>query len=181
MPQVGLNFSDLQVVAAAGAHHQVNFDPFLAHGCQVAGDGSLEVLKSPVGPDAFCASFCQTVADKQLQVLDSVGALPDPQVGYYLLRHSCNASRMQFLSRTTPSSHCGPALIRFDAGVRAAFERLLGSSRVGSVYGLRPLWLTRPIAGCHLAALPGGLAALPLGRGCWWSHCRRGPALQPSS
>ena len=70
MPQVGLRFSSLQLVAAAGPHHRINFDPFLALGCSVNGDGDIEVLKSPIGTDAFCQSYSQGLVDKQLGVLE---------------------------------------------------------------------------------------------------------------
>ena len=128
MPQVGLRFSSLQLVAAAGPHHRVNFDPFLALGCSVNGDGDIEVLKSPIGTDAFCQSYSQGLVDKQLGVLDAVAAIPDAQVGFYLLKYSCNASRLHHLSRTTPLAHCEAGLLAFDAGMRAAFQRLVGCS-----------------------------------------------------
>ena len=47
---------------------------------------------------------------------------------YYLLRHSCNASRMTYLSRTTPLRHCRAALLSFDDGLRHAFQVSLGFS-----------------------------------------------------
>ena len=97
-------FGSLQVVAA-GSHHRINLDPFLAEGCSVDGDGNVEVLKSPIGSESFCASYSQTIAEKQRTALNAVAALPDTQVLYYLLRHSCNASRMTYLSRTTPLRH----------------------------------------------------------------------------
>ena len=115
MPALGLRFSSLVVAAAAGPHHQINFDPFLEAGCS---DGGLEVLNSPIGSETFCADFSRKLVDKQLVAVHAVGPLPDAQVGYYLLRCSCNASRVCYLSRTTPASHCLHALGRFDTGVQ---------------------------------------------------------------
>ena len=124
MPSVGLRFSSLAVAAAAGPHHQINFDPFLEAGCSISGAGDLEVLKSPIGSETFCADSSRKLVDKQLVAVHAVGQLPDAQVGYYLLRYSCSASRVCYLSRTTPASHCLHALCRFDSGVQAAFEDL---------------------------------------------------------
>ena len=44
MPQVGLRFSTLQVVPAAGHNSNVNFEPFVDAGCQILHDGNVEVL-----------------------------------------------------------------------------------------------------------------------------------------
>ena len=96
MPRTGLQFSSLRIVAAAGEHHGVNFDPFLAAGCDVNGAGDREVLKSPIGSVDFCTSFSQAIADKQLSIVEAVAALPDPHVGFYLLTsthaapHACS-------------------------------------------------------------------------------------------
>ena len=48
MPQVGLRFSSLQLVAAAGPHHRVNFDPFLALACTVNAMATLRFSSPPL-------------------------------------------------------------------------------------------------------------------------------------
>ena len=98
MPHTEMQFSSLQVVVAAGEHHE----PFLVAGCDVHGAGDLEVLGSAIGSINFRASFSKAIADKQLGIVEAVAALPDPHVTYYQLKHSCDASRMLYLGRTTP-------------------------------------------------------------------------------
>eukprot|EP00973_Karenia_brevis_P022497 3097100-Karenia_brevis.AAC.1 len=53
MPLLGLKFSKLQVVTAAGNAHQVDLQGFLAEGCTVNTTRNFEVMKSPIGDTAF--------------------------------------------------------------------------------------------------------------------------------
>ena len=140
LPSVGLRFSSLVVAAAAGPHHQINFDPFLEAGCSSSGAGDLEVLKSPIGSETFCADFSRKLVDKQLVAVHAVGQLPDAQVGYYLFRCSCCATLAAPLRPVIVSTlH---ALGRFDTGVQAAFQDLVGG-------GLEPLALGTGHVACE--------------------------------
>jgi ribosomal protein S9 len=126
MPGLGLRFSSLVVAAAAGANHQIDMAPFLAEGCVEAENGNLEVLKSPVGEESWCQDFCTKQAAKQAKALQQLGSMDDPQVAYYLLRWSCNASRMTYMARTTPASACSNGLRMFDQETEAAFRNVCG-------------------------------------------------------
>mgnify|MGYP001827210461 CR=1 FL=1 len=121
MPLLGLRLSSAVVAPAAAASHHVDFRPFVALGCSVREDANYEVLKSLMGDDTHCLAYSQQRAAKQIQTLQAVAALDDPQVAYYLMRWSCNASRVNYLARTTPQRHCLEALQQFDAAMQDAF------------------------------------------------------------
>ena len=125
LPQLGLRLSSA-VVAPAVASAPIDYSGFAALGCTIQADGNYEVLRSPVGTDAFCLAYCRERAGKQVDVVRRVGQLSDVQVGYYLLRFSCGAGRMNYMARTTPLRLSGPALQLFDDGVRDAFCALTG-------------------------------------------------------
>ena len=55
---------------------------------------------------------------------EAVANLPDPQVGYYLLRWSCHASRMQYLARSTPAEYGKQSFAEFDEAVCSALGSL---------------------------------------------------------
>ena len=125
LPQLGLRLSGAVVAPTAPFSH-VDFQPFLSLGCHIAPEGNYEVLKSPSGSDEYCRAFCTERADRQIALLQRLPHLPDAQVGYYLMRWSCAAGRMQYLSRTTPSRWCGHALEVFDTAVHDTFCEMTG-------------------------------------------------------
>ena len=114
------------VAPAAGSDHHVDFEPFVESGCMVEERGNIEVLKSPVGSEEFCQAFSSKIVAKHVRALSKVAELPDAQVSYYLMRWSCNASRVNYLARTTPADHCSKALSDFDAAMRATFIEASG-------------------------------------------------------
>ena len=126
MPSLGLRFSSLIVAPAVSANCAVDMSQFLAEGCAVAESGNFEVLKSPCGNADHCKDFCMTVARKHSKTFEALSSLEDSHVAYYLLRWSANASRMTYVSRTTPLADCGPALEIFDNDVRKTFVEVSG-------------------------------------------------------
>jgi hypothetical protein len=84
------------------------------------------VLKSPCGDADFCKKYSLSVLRKQSKAFEALRSLEDPHVAYYLLRWSANASRMNYLSRTTPSKYCRTALESFDCEVRQTFVGVSG-------------------------------------------------------
>ena len=126
MPDLGLRFSSLAVVAAAGRNHEVDMQLFINEGCLVSEDGNIEVLKSPVGDDVSRKVYSISVAQKHSKMFEALRCLEDQHVAYYLLRWSANASRMNYLARTTPATHCSEALEYFDLQVRQTFVEVSG-------------------------------------------------------
>ena len=179
MPSLGLRFSSLLVGPAAGEHaHTVDWAPFVAAGCAVTEAGNFEILKSPVGELDFARDFCLQTALKQAKVVDAISHLPDPHCAYYLLRYSGNASRMTYLTRTTPKQCCSSALTHFDYTVQEAFGRLAGleltqqmwlqatlATRDGG-FGLRPC---ADVA--DAAYLASRAVSQPLGEAVWGDFC----------
>ncbi|CAE8614264.1 unnamed protein product [Polarella glacialis] len=75
---------------------------------------------------ALVEDFCMKQSAKQVKVLQQLGQLEDPQVAYYLLRWSCNSSRMNYMARTTPAAGCSDGLRLFDKATEAAFRSVTG-------------------------------------------------------
>ena len=122
MPNLGLQFSSLVVGAAAGEDGQIDFRDFVSEECSVTtSEAEFEILKSRVGSQKFCEEFCEQTGIKKGKIAECIGAIKDPQVAYYLLRWSCNTSRMNYLARTTPFDICKGGLQKFDEAVREAF------------------------------------------------------------
>ena len=179
MPSIGLRFSSLVVGPAAGERgHTVDWAPFVAAGCSVAEAGNFEILKSPVGDIDFSRDFCLQTALKQAKVVDAIGQLPDPHCAFYLLRFSGNASRMTYLTRTTPKQHCSSALTHFDFTMQEAFGHIAGldlspqmwlqatlAARDGG-FGFRPCSDT-----ADAAYLASRVVCQPLGEAAWDGFC----------
>ena len=126
MPRLGLRFSSLVVAAAAGEQHRVDFSAFRKLGCEVAAGGDFELLKSPIGSETFCKEYARKKAEKESQIVRKIGQIGDGQVGYYLLRWSGNASRLNYTMRTTPSQYGLESFELFDRSLENAFRSLTG-------------------------------------------------------
>jgi hypothetical protein len=126
LPMLGLRFSMLDAVPAAGGQHRIDKSTFETLGCTWVETGNLEVLKSPIGSPMWCAEYSSKRADRAVRAVQAVGALPAMHVAYNLLRVSASACQLTYLSRTTPPDFCGNALATFDRSQQAAFVRLTG-------------------------------------------------------
>ena len=102
MPRLGLRFSLLEAVPAARNLSRVDSTEFVRLGCTWNDSGNFEVLKSPVGSPSWCAAYSTKRAGQAICATSAVGALQHKHVGYYLLRASASASRLNYLARTTP-------------------------------------------------------------------------------
>ncbi len=126
MPRLGLRFSMLEAVPAAGSRHAVDRSGFEASGCTWNEGGNLEVLKSPIGNPSWCAEYSKRRACRALMAIHALGALPGAHVAYYLMKSSAGACQLTYLSRTTPPELCAEALGSFELAKRAAFGRVTG-------------------------------------------------------
>lgn len=128
MPALGLRFSRLEVVPAAGAATAVNLDSFRALGGEVNLTQCFETVQAPVavGPDAadFYQRFGEVRAKKAAATVREIAALPDRHVALHLLRQAGDFCRVTYLARTTPSAVVSRGLELYDQEVRAALERL---------------------------------------------------------
>ena len=130
MPALGLRFSRLELVPAAGAATTVDLDRFRALGCEINLTQCVEIVKAPVavGPNAaeFCQRFGEERAEKAAGVVKEIVELPDRHVALHLLRQSGDFCRMNYLARCAPSTEVSRGLELFDRKVRAGLERLAG-------------------------------------------------------
>ena len=126
MPQVGLRFSSVVVGAASGENNAVDFSGFVSEGCTVSAAGNVEILKSPVGSLSDCVEFSSRIGEKQSEIVSQLAKINNPQLVYYLLRWSCDASRMSHLSRTTPLEACKAGLGKFDATCQQTWAAVTG-------------------------------------------------------
>ncbi len=131
MPALGLRFSRLEVVPAAGAATTANLDRFRALGCEVNLTQCFETVKAPVavGPRAgeYYQRYGEERARKAAATVREIAALPDRHVALHLLRQAGDFCRVNYLARTTPSGAVSKGLELYDREVRAALERLVGS------------------------------------------------------
>ena len=126
MPGLGLRFSMLEAIPAAGLNNAIDLEPFRAAGCTCNETGNFEVLKSPVGAETWCHEYAGKRAGKAIKALEAVSALPDRHAAYYLMKWSCNAGQLNYLARTTPRDRCEPALQAFDDQMRESFMKVTG-------------------------------------------------------
>ena len=101
MPRVGLRYSKLDVVPAAGFNTLVDTEAFVDLGCKVILDKSVAVMKSPMGRDSFCAEQVSKRVAKAVEAITAIADLPDKHSALYLLRYQIG--RLDYLVRTTPS------------------------------------------------------------------------------
>ena len=136
MPALGLRFSRLEVVPAAGAATAVNLDSFRALGGEVNLTQCFETVQAPVavGPDAadFCQRFGEMRAKKAAATVREIAALPDRHVALHLLRQAGDFCRVTYVARTTPSAVVSRGLELYDQEVRAALERLTTNCRLAT-------------------------------------------------
>ena len=99
LPEVGLEFSKLEVSPAkpeSGSFDRALFEPY---GCSINFTGDMESMKSPIGSDEHCETYAMNRVGKAMEVYKAIAALPKHNA-FYLARYQ--ASRMTFSDRTTP-------------------------------------------------------------------------------
>ena len=68
MPRLGLRFSRLEAIPAAGQRSLVDVSSFQALGCSVNMTQTAVVMKSPIGSNEFCASIVQKRVDQSVSI-----------------------------------------------------------------------------------------------------------------
>ena len=125
MPLLGLKFSKLDVIPAAGEGAQFDRGSFRDLGCKVVEKAEVTVMKCPIGDQDYCGSVLSKRVGKAQSILDQIGDLPDSHCALYLMQYQ--TGRMEYISRSTPFALCQDALLRFDLSVRNCFESIMGS------------------------------------------------------
>jgi len=124
MPLLGLKFSKLDVIPAAGQNHQVDIGAFHEAGCTVSVTGDFEVMKSPIGSKAHCETVVMKRVKKAAAAITAIADLPDSHCALYLLRYQ--SAKMNYVARTTPAADVEEGLRCFDVSVRAGYESIVG-------------------------------------------------------
>ena len=126
MPDVGLEFSKLDVIPARPHSDTLDGQAFTQLGCTILWDGNAELVKSPVGTADWCNTAVLGRVQKLGNVCKALATLPSEEAALYLLRYQ--ASRMIYTVRTTPSDCCSEAVKLADGVVKTAAEAILGET-----------------------------------------------------
>ena len=124
MHRFGVSFSRLEAIPAAGSRSTIDMQQFLDIGCAANMRANVAIMKSPVGSLEFCEEDVESRVGKSIRILEAIAKLPDQHSALYLLRFQLG--RMDYLVRTTPSSHCSRALEKFDLAVKQTYESITG-------------------------------------------------------
>ena len=124
MPSLGLRFSRLEAIPAAGDQCDVDLEAFRLSGCSINLTRNAVIMKSPIGDIDFCEGEVGKRVARALHVAREIAKLPRKHCALYLLRYQ--EGRMGYVKRTTPWSGCKDSLNKFDAGMKEAFETLVG-------------------------------------------------------
>eukprot|EP00973_Karenia_brevis_P015775 2160366-Karenia_brevis.AAC.1 len=81
MPSLGLRFSRLEAVAAAGGRTTVDLEAFAQASCTINREACVSVMKSPVGNSDYCEKEIRKRVQKAITVIDVIGQLPDEHCG----------------------------------------------------------------------------------------------------
>ena len=77
MPQLGLRFSRLEAIPAAGNQTTADLAAFRQHGCTINHEQCASIMKSPVGNVAFCEKEVGKQVDKAVKAIQAIARLPD--------------------------------------------------------------------------------------------------------
>ncbi|CAE8604691.1 unnamed protein product, partial [Polarella glacialis] len=124
MPSLGLRFSRLEAIPAAGASSTLDRDLFLRLGCTINDTQCVSIMKSPVGHQDFCDKTSLKRVSAAVKATNAISQLPDEHCALYLLRFQ--TARLDYLIRTTPAPLIPSSLEVFDVAVRGAFEQAVG-------------------------------------------------------
>ena len=124
MPRLGLRFSKLDIIPAAGPRHAIDLQPFEAMGGNIHTTQTVVVMKSPIGSSEFCEEVVGKRVRESSKALAAIAKLPKRHCALYLLKYQ--AGRMGYIQRTTPAHACIRALTAFDESMQHAFEHITG-------------------------------------------------------
>ena len=124
MPSLGLRFSRLEAIPAAGDQSHIDLDAFRRSGCSINLTSNALIMKSPIGDISFCESAVGKRVEKALRIASEIVKLPKKHCALYLLRFQ--DGRMGYIKRTTPLDSCKAAFSNYDVGMREALETVAG-------------------------------------------------------
>lgn len=93
MGHTGLHFGKLQMVPANPDDTVLDARTCEEAGCTMVADGSLEVMRAPVGEGGWSRRYSAERAEATVQVYDALATLEPSHVAFYLVRYAHLASR----------------------------------------------------------------------------------------
>lgn len=124
LPRLGMKFSKLDVIPAAGANCVFDEENFRSLGCKIFHKAEASIMKIPIGDAAFCEKTLAKRVDKGASIVQQISELPDVHCALHLLRYQ--TSRMEYTTRSCPQDLCKLSLQKSDAHMRSSFESILG-------------------------------------------------------
>ena len=100
MPALGLRFSRLEAIPAAGEHTTIDANAYIQCGCTINKDQCASVMKSPIGNVEFCEQEVGKRVGKAVRAVHAIRDLPDQHCALNLLRYQ--TGRLDYTTRTTP-------------------------------------------------------------------------------
>ena len=87
MPRLGLAFSKLDVLPAAGSSVRLDKLAFEQLGCKVFAHPHVTIMKCPVGDVTYCENVVSRRVAKGVDVVQKFQELPDAHCALHLLRY----------------------------------------------------------------------------------------------
>jgi hypothetical protein len=126
MPALGLRFGRLGAIPAAGQRSAIDETAYIHSGCTINKEQCVSIMKSPIGTIEFCEQEAGKRVEKAVKAMHAITSLPDQHCALNLLRYQ--TGRLDYTTRSTPSSCCPRALARFDVDLQTAYERIVGDA-----------------------------------------------------
>jgi hypothetical protein len=123
----GLHLNQEKSLVSCPVHDPADQDP-LERGVTRADDRGAKLLGAPLGNLEFQEEVLESRLATVEKLLQDLHLLEDPHVEYALLRSCYSFPKLAYTLRTVDTSQHKAFLYKFDAAVRAALERTLGTS-----------------------------------------------------
>ena len=107
--------------------HPVEDEFPLGQGIERVRGGGIKVLGSPVGDEEYSRGFLEAKIASLEELLAKIHLLEDAHCEQALLRSCFSFPKLSYLVRTVPPAKVMHLFTRFDQGVRAAAEGIIGS------------------------------------------------------
>ena len=130
MPSLGLRFSLLEAVLAAGEAYQIDLNLFVKLGCSVNLNQCVEIIKSPIGSLELCHEMVLKRARKAVATVEPIAKVPAEHCALCPLKFQ--TGRLHYTARTTPPECCATGFAEIDDAVGNASETIMGMSTTES-------------------------------------------------
>lgn len=127
------NFGKMKLYLIAGATFDPSereaelIDKFRALGIQIDVSQNIVFMKTPImGTAVFLSDYVNEQMEELEKVFGLLTKLPNPHVGFSLLKQAAGVCKVLFLMRSVPAEMIGDLFVRFDAKQRDTLQLLVG-------------------------------------------------------